>query len=88
VEWKDRLWDKQLSAGSNGRLAARYSAAFGDSKRMRALVDEPKTHFGIRVRVPEPVSTDVVAEERAMQMIEDQIPEKKIMEDLEDWDKL
>jgi len=40
VDWKDRLWDKQKTAGSNGRLAARYSVAFGDRKRMRALVNE------------------------------------------------
>ncbi len=42
VEWKDRLWDNQTKAGSNGRLAGRYSAAFGDVKKMRALVDEAK----------------------------------------------
>jgi hypothetical protein len=40
VEWKDRLWDNQPRAGTNGRLAARYSAAFGDVEKMRALVAE------------------------------------------------
>ncbi len=40
VQWKDRLWENQPTAGTNGRLAARYSSAFGDFKKMRALVDE------------------------------------------------
>jgi glycosyltransferase involved in cell wall biosynthesis len=40
VEWKDRLWDEQETPGHNGRLAARYSAANGDVRRMRALVNE------------------------------------------------
>ncbi len=40
VQWKDRLWDNQIKAGTNGILATRYSNAFGDVKKMRALVDE------------------------------------------------
>ena len=43
VEWKYRLWDKQPKSGSNGRLAGRYSNAFGDVKKMRALLNEPGT---------------------------------------------
>ncbi len=45
VEWKDRLWDGQPVAGNNGRLATRYSNAFGDVRKMRALVEESQDHF-------------------------------------------
>jgi hypothetical protein len=40
VDWIDRLWENQPIAGNNGALATRYSNAFGDVKKMRALVDE------------------------------------------------
>lgn len=40
VEWKERLWDNQEAGSVNGRLAERYSKAYGDIKRMRKLVDE------------------------------------------------
>jgi glycosyltransferase involved in cell wall biosynthesis len=40
VQWSDRLWEGQPKAGTNGRLAARYSTAFGNVKKMRALVNE------------------------------------------------
>jgi hypothetical protein len=50
VEWKDRLWENQPTAGTNGRLAARYSTAFGDVKKMRALVEEGHPRFRILMR--------------------------------------
>jgi glycosyltransferase involved in cell wall biosynthesis len=40
VEWKERIWENQSEANTNGNLAARYSRANGDRERMRALVDE------------------------------------------------
>ncbi len=40
VPWSDRLWEGQPTAGTNGRLAARYSTAFGDVRKMRALLNE------------------------------------------------
>jgi hypothetical protein len=40
VPWSKRIWENQPSAGSNGRLASRYSQAFGDIKKMKALVNE------------------------------------------------
>jgi hypothetical protein len=40
VEYKERIWDNQPLAESNGSLAYRYSIINGDVKRMRALVDE------------------------------------------------
>jgi len=40
TEWNLRMWDGQLSAKDNDRLANRYYAAFGDPKRMRNLVGE------------------------------------------------
>lgn len=35
-----RVWENQILANANGRLSARYYAAHGDRKRMRALVEE------------------------------------------------
>jgi hypothetical protein len=45
VEYKDRVWEGQPVAESNGHLAGRYSAAFGDIERMRALVEESEDNF-------------------------------------------
>lgn len=45
IDWKYRLWDNQEKAGNNGNLAGRYSRAFGDVKKMRALVDESRDKF-------------------------------------------
>jgi hypothetical protein len=42
VDFKDRLWDNQTKAGSNGNLAYRYSKANGDLKKMKKLIDEWK----------------------------------------------
>jgi hypothetical protein len=42
VDCNHRVWENQIRAGVNGRLATRYYAAHGDRKRMRALVDEGK----------------------------------------------
>jgi len=40
VEYKERLWDNQPVANSNGNLALRYSRANGDVEKMRKLMDE------------------------------------------------
>lgn len=40
--WSKRLWDDQEKAGNNFHLAARYSKANGDRRKMRALVDESR----------------------------------------------
>lgn len=40
VEWKERIWENQDKSGSNGKLAARYSRAFGNKKRMQKIVNE------------------------------------------------
>jgi len=45
VDWKNRLWENQDKPGRNGSLAARYSAAFGDVRRMRRLVEEGRDNF-------------------------------------------
>jgi glycosyltransferase involved in cell wall biosynthesis len=41
--WSKRLWDDQETAGSNFKLAGRYSRANGNVKQMRALVDEGRS---------------------------------------------
>lgn len=43
VEWSKRLWDNQEKSGNNSTLAARYSKANGDIKKMRQIVDEART---------------------------------------------
>jgi hypothetical protein len=40
VEYKERIWDEQPLAESNGHLAYRYSVASGDVKRIKALLEE------------------------------------------------
>jgi hypothetical protein len=45
VDWKDRLWEGQGKAGTNGQLASRYSNAFGDVEKMRKLVNESRNRF-------------------------------------------
>lgn len=40
VDWKDRVWVNQTESGANDRLSAKYYGAYGDSKRMRRLVEE------------------------------------------------
>lgn len=41
--WSKRLWDDQEKAGSNFKLAGRYTRANGDRKKMQALVDESRS---------------------------------------------
>jgi predicted glycosyltransferase involved in capsule biosynthesis len=38
--FNDRMWTGQINPGNNNELSSRYSAAFNDRARMRALVDE------------------------------------------------
>lgn len=42
VDWKDRVWENQISAGANDALSGRYYGAYGDRKRMRKLVNESR----------------------------------------------
>lgn len=42
VDWKFRMWNNQTSVGMNDNLSGRYYGAYGDTKRMRKLVDEGK----------------------------------------------
>jgi hypothetical protein len=45
VDWKNRLWEGQPRAGTNGQLASRYSNAFGDVEKMRKLINESRNRF-------------------------------------------
>jgi hypothetical protein len=40
VHWHERVWANQTESGANDKLSGRYYGAYGDVKRMRALVDE------------------------------------------------
>ena len=40
VDWNERVWANQRSAGANTELSNRYYGAYGDQVRMRKLVDE------------------------------------------------
>lgn len=43
IDWTNRVWENQTTAGANDKLSGRYYGAYGDAKRMRKLINESLT---------------------------------------------